>query len=138
MLGHRYTLSGITATAFDGPAELAEAAPPSPDQELRDSDSMQAPVVATSVPEIRDFDAYVDLNILIMSGRVYEDGSPVGAGMTVSLSWWEGDDDATTDSMGQFYFTTQLEEPDEGYVSAVTWNDVGESETAEAFVENPQ
>ena len=139
-LEQRYTLSGITAVAFDGPAELAEAAPPPHDQELRDSDSIRDPVVATAPPEIRDFDAWrcgpFD-TILVVKGIVYEDGSPVGAGRTVLIAWWDGETAETTDGEGKFYFTTELDYPEGGFVSGVTFNEWGPSGPAQDYVEPP-
>jgi hypothetical protein len=135
MLEHRYTLSGIPTTGFDAPAELAEAAPPAPDTELRDSDSMQGPVAATSAPVISEWDASVDENgVLTAHGRVTVDGE-YAEGLTVSIEWWAGSGDEITDGAGQFYFAAELEEPDAGWVSGVTWNEVGESETRESYVE---
>ena len=139
-LEQRYTLSGITAVAFDGPAELAEAAPPPHDQELRDSDSIQDPIVATGPPEIRDFDAWrcgpLD-TVLVVKGTVYEDGSPVGAGRMVLIAWWDGQQPDTTAADGQFYFTTELDEPEGGFVSGVTFNEYGPSEAEQDYVEPP-
>jgi hypothetical protein len=136
MLEHRYTLSGISGAVLDGPAELAEAAPAPQDQELRDSDSMQAALATTgSAPEIVDFDAYIDmLDILVISGKVV-DTDPVG--LPVSLDWWDGGwHEMETDSMGQFFHTAEIGPGSEGWVFGVSWNDYGESETREAFVEN--
>ena len=56
MLENRYTLSGLTAAALDGPAELAEAAPTPYDQELRESQSTEA-TLETQVPVITNFSA---------------------------------------------------------------------------------
>jgi hypothetical protein len=135
MLEHRYTLSGITAAALDGPAELAEAAPTPYDQELRESQSTEA-TLETQVPEITNFNAHVDCyGILSVQGTVVCDEP---AGLTVSIdALWESDS-VTTDSFGQFFWAMELEPGDEGYVSAVTWNEIGESETAEDFVVYPE
>jgi hypothetical protein len=134
-LEHRYTLSGLSPTALDGPAELAEAAPAPPDHELRDSDSIQqATVVATSRPVIEDYDAWMSGDVLCVDGRVMVDGQRA-AGLTVAIDWWDDSVDVETDSGGEFWYSVELEESGEGYVSAVTWNDVGESETAEEYVE---
>ena len=135
MLEHRYTLSGITAAALDGPAVLAEAAPTPYDQELRESPSTEAPL-STSVPEIVNYSTHVDcFGILCVQGKVIDDDP---GGMTVSITWMYGTDSTTTDSSGLFYWTTELEPGDEGLVTAVTWNEVGESETVEAYVEYPE
>jgi hypothetical protein len=135
MLEHRYTLSGIPTMGFDAPAELAEAAPPAPDTELRDSGSMQGPVAATSAPVISEWDAFVDeFGALVVQGRVTVDGQ-YAEGLTVSISWWNGEGDDITDSMGRFYYAAELEEPGEGWVYGVTWNEIGESEMCEQYVE---
>ena len=134
MLENRYTLSGLTA-ALDGPAELAEAAPTPYDQELRESQSTEA-TLETQVPVITNFSAYVDCyGTLGVQGTVVCDEP---AGLTVSIdALWESDS-VTTDSYGQFIWTMALEPGDSGYVSVVTWNEIGESETAEDFVEYPE
>ena len=134
-LEHRYTLSGVSPAALDGPAELAEAAPAAPDHELRDTDSMQqASVVATSRPVIEGYDAWVENDLLCVDGRVEVDGQRVD-GLTVNINWWGDSVDKITENGGEFWYSVQLEESDGGYVSAVTWNDVGESETVEQYVE---
>ncbi len=76
--------------------------------------------ITSDAPEIVNFTAIVNPgNILVVEGDVIDEDA---AGLTVEITWQDEVYEVTTNQYGHFFWTWQLDEEDEGWISVLTYD----------------
>jgi len=90
-------------------------------------------ITGNDVPEIANFTTHIDDDGLLTVEGTVTDEDPIG--LTVVINFWGSQYEVTTDSSGNFSWQWQLEEGQDGWLTAIAsdWWTL-ESNTAEAYV----